>query len=243
MSLSRILAAPAHPDSPDLDSFMSATANMNDNANEQGEEVRPNAARRQYSACGACLMRGVRCDLKDIPHVDGRVPPSCSNCQEGLKCVGEFADVKAVKLLRRGRRLQQVEAIYGKTCGDDQSLTTPSTPHLSVGGNDWGLQHAATQFQGDTRSGTGQLGDSALNSDDATKYSSSDEEEDTDLEVSELPHGRPDGQPSISRHQYSACGACRTSRVRCELRDIPHVDGRVPPSYSNCQDRGLKCVD
>jgi hypothetical protein len=53
--------------------------------------------------------------------------PSCSNCKErGIKCVyvtftlsiltidhvcfsDEFAEVKAVKLLRRGRRLQQVE--------------------------------------------------------------------------------------------------------------------------------------
>ncbi|KAL1669321.1 hypothetical protein GGG16DRAFT_127897 [Schizophyllum commune] len=74
----------------------------------------PKSSRQQFSACGACRMRRVRCDLKDLPSVNGS-PPACSNCKErGLKCVDEFADVKAVKLLRRGRRLQQVEAIYGK---------------------------------------------------------------------------------------------------------------------------------
>ncbi|THH33868.1 hypothetical protein EUX98_g216 [Antrodiella citrinella] len=34
----------------------------------------------------------------------------------------EFADVKAVKLLRRGRRLQQVEAVYGKINPEDASV-------------------------------------------------------------------------------------------------------------------------
>ncbi|KAJ7632193.1 hypothetical protein FB45DRAFT_911775 [Roridomyces roridus] len=81
----------------------------------------PKSSRQQYSACGACRMRRVRCDLKDLP-VAGGPHPACSNCQErGLKCVDEFADVKAVKLLRRGRRLQQVEAIYGKGAGEDSS--------------------------------------------------------------------------------------------------------------------------
>ncbi|KAI0079977.1 hypothetical protein K474DRAFT_438548 [Panus rudis PR-1116 ss-1] len=79
--------------------------------------------REQFSACGACRMRRVRCDLKDLPvSASGHHPP-CSNCKErGLKCVDEFAEVKAVKLLRRGRRLQQVEAVYGKTSADDSSL-------------------------------------------------------------------------------------------------------------------------
>ncbi|KAJ6500500.1 hypothetical protein C8R45DRAFT_71511 [Mycena sanguinolenta] len=81
----------------------------------------PKSSRQQYSACGACRMRRVRCDLKDLPVASGP-HPACSNCQErGLKCVDEFADVKAVKLLRRGRRLQQVEAIYGKGAAEDAS--------------------------------------------------------------------------------------------------------------------------
>ncbi|KAF9262142.1 hypothetical protein L218DRAFT_1042674 [Marasmius fiardii PR-910] len=78
----------------------------------------PKSSRQQFSACGACRMRRVRCDLKDLPVPLTGPNPSCSNCRErGLKCVDEFADVKAVKLLRRGRRLQQVEAIYGKANG------------------------------------------------------------------------------------------------------------------------------
>ena len=69
----------------------------------------------------------VRCDLKDLNYIVAGPTPSCSNCTErNIKCVyvillsphpfaltlhfrDEFADVKAVKLLRRGRRLQQVE--------------------------------------------------------------------------------------------------------------------------------------
>ncbi|KAJ7468057.1 hypothetical protein FB451DRAFT_1560569 [Mycena latifolia] len=87
----------------------------------------PKSSRQQYSACGACRMRRVRCDLKDLTLACG--PNSaCSNCQErDLKCVDEFADVKAVKLLRTGRRLQKVEAIYGKGAADDSAfLNLPS---------------------------------------------------------------------------------------------------------------------
>ncbi|KAF7295332.1 Zn(2)-C6 fungal-type domain-containing protein [Mycena indigotica] len=84
----------------------------------------PKSTRQQYSACGACRMRRVRCDLKDLPVANGP-HPTCSNCLErGLKC-DEFADVKAVKLLRRGRRLQQVEQIYGKGAPVDDSATIP----------------------------------------------------------------------------------------------------------------------
>ncbi|KAG7086608.1 hypothetical protein E1B28_002552 [Marasmius oreades] len=90
----------------------------------------PKSSRQQFSACGACRMRRVRCDLKDLPIPLSGPNPACSNCRErGLKCVDEFADVKAVKLLRRGRRLQQVEAIYGKanssSNGDSSGASTP----------------------------------------------------------------------------------------------------------------------
>ncbi|KAJ7445721.1 hypothetical protein B0H11DRAFT_1746591 [Mycena galericulata] len=90
----------------------------------------PKSSRQQYSACGACRMRRVRCDLKDLPVAHGP-HPACSNCQErGLKCVDEFADVKAVKLLRRGRRLQQVEAIYGKGAEDSSAISLPLATRL-----------------------------------------------------------------------------------------------------------------
>ncbi|KAK7440186.1 hypothetical protein VKT23_017129 [Stygiomarasmius scandens] len=88
--------------------------------------AQPKSSRQQFSACGACRMRRVRCDLKDLPVPVTGPNPACSNCKErGLKCVDEFADVKAVKLLRRGRRLQQVEAIYGKA-SSEQNATSSS---------------------------------------------------------------------------------------------------------------------
>ncbi|EIW85412.1 hypothetical protein CONPUDRAFT_162612 [Coniophora puteana RWD-64-598 SS2] len=90
----------------------------------------PKSSRQQFSACGACRMRRVRCDLKDVAMADPTSLPSCSNCKErGIKCVDEFAEVKAVKNLRRGRRLQQVEAVYGKVASDgpmSRSIATSS---------------------------------------------------------------------------------------------------------------------
>ncbi|KAG9318282.1 hypothetical protein JVU11DRAFT_366 [Chiua virens] len=94
----------------------------------------PKSSRQQFSACGACRMRRVRCDLKDFyasPAVNTIQQPSCSNCRErSIKCVDEFAEVKAVKLLRRGRRLQQVEAVYGKV--SDNVSTPPAVSQDSV---------------------------------------------------------------------------------------------------------------
>ncbi|KAL0947398.1 hypothetical protein HGRIS_013511 [Hohenbuehelia grisea] len=99
----------------------------------------PKSSRQQFSACGACRMRRVRCDLKDLTVETAGPNPACSNCKErGLKCVDEFADVKAVKLLRRGRRLQQVEQIYGKVTDPDHPNGSSSSlqsrqrtiPHL-----------------------------------------------------------------------------------------------------------------
>src|ERR1700676_4370205 len=45
----------------------------------------------------------------------------------------EFADIKSVKLLRRGRRLQEVEQVYGKTpaTGNSSSSTTSLSSSLS----------------------------------------------------------------------------------------------------------------
>ncbi|KAH9951307.1 hypothetical protein B0H21DRAFT_276431 [Amylocystis lapponica] len=93
----------------------------------------PKSSRQQYSACGACRMRRVRCDLKDLPiSASGQHPP-CSNCSErGLKCVDEFAEVKAVKLLRRGRRLQQVEAVYGQNASEESSLHSVPVPRSVI---------------------------------------------------------------------------------------------------------------
>ncbi|KIJ44214.1 hypothetical protein M422DRAFT_30390 [Sphaerobolus stellatus SS14] len=73
----------------------------------------PKSGRQQFSACGACRMRRVRCDLKDRGDSN-----ACSNCLEhGFNCVDEFRAKGKTgtggKLLRRGRRIQQVEAVYG----------------------------------------------------------------------------------------------------------------------------------
>jgi len=75
----------------------------------------------------------VRCDLKDLSISTSGQHPPCSNCSErGLKCVDEFAEVKAVKLLRRGRRLQQVEAVYGQNSGDEDSLHLVNPPRSII---------------------------------------------------------------------------------------------------------------
>ncbi|KAF8604613.1 hypothetical protein BDV93DRAFT_507541 [Ceratobasidium sp. AG-I] len=91
----------------------------------------PKSTRQQFAACGACRMRRVKCDLKDVAPRSGETP-MCTNCQErGLKCVDEFANVKAVKLLRRGRRLAQVEQVYGPAATSQSDDASPSDPAAS----------------------------------------------------------------------------------------------------------------
>ncbi|KAF8754109.1 GAL4-like Zn(II)2Cys6 (or C6 zinc) binuclear cluster DNA-binding domain [Rhizoctonia solani] len=90
-----------------------ATASTHSASAAARRDSQPKSTRQQFAACGACRMRRVKCDLKDVNPRPGETP-MCTNCQErGLKCVDEFANVKAVKLLRRGRRLAQVEQVYG----------------------------------------------------------------------------------------------------------------------------------
>nr|WMI31375.1 ZCP1 [Flammulina filiformis] len=120
------------PRAPSTSSPTTSAARSNSAPYQRRPSGQPKSTRQQFSACGACRMRRVRCDLKDLPMPNTGPIPACSNCKErGLKCVDEFADVKAVKLLRRGRRLQQVEAIYGKATDGHTSpnLASPAT-HL-----------------------------------------------------------------------------------------------------------------
>ena len=43
--------------------------------------------------------------------------------------------------------------------------------------------------------------------------------------------------------QFSACGACRMRRVRCDLKDLQAANPSSSLSTcSNCQERGLRCV-
>lgn len=88
------------------------------------------------------FLSRVRCDLKDSPiSPNGNQPLSCTNCRDRrIKCVyvsplskshamahpscsDEYADVKTVKTLRRGRRLQQVEQVYGKIPTNEAALS------------------------------------------------------------------------------------------------------------------------
>ncbi|KAK8864304.1 hypothetical protein IAR55_001551 [Kwoniella newhampshirensis] len=96
-------------------------------------------SRQQFTACGACRHRRVKCDLKDkqeqaekVAEEEGEesgVGPirkgqgggkqnrvSCTNCVErGLNCIDEFAPMKAAKQLRRGKRISEIEMLYGKS--------------------------------------------------------------------------------------------------------------------------------
>ncbi|WRT66252.1 uncharacterized protein IL334_003205 [Kwoniella shivajii] len=91
-------------------------------------------SRQQFTACGACRHRRVKCDLKDKQEAaeddndeDGVGPTrakdggkqkkvSCTNCIErGLNCIDEFAPLKAAKQLRRGKRISEIEMLFGKT--------------------------------------------------------------------------------------------------------------------------------
>ncbi|QRW03794.1 Fungal Zn(2)-Cys(6) binuclear cluster domain [Ceratobasidium sp. AG-Ba] len=100
-------------------------------APRRADSAQPKSTRQQFAACGACRMRRVKCDLKDMSPRPGETP-MCTNCQErGLKCVDEFANVKAVKLLRRGRRLAQVEQVYGPAASAQPEDASRSDPAAS----------------------------------------------------------------------------------------------------------------
>ncbi|WVQ99298.1 hypothetical protein IAU59_006430 [Kwoniella sp. CBS 9459] len=96
--------------------------------------------RQQFTACGACRHRRVKCDLKDKQEAaekiaeeenDRGVGPargkpggkskkvSCTNCVErGLNCIDEFAPLKAAKQLRRGKRISEIEMLFGKSAAN-----------------------------------------------------------------------------------------------------------------------------
>lgn len=116
----------------------------------------PKSSRQQYSACGCCRIRRVRCDLKDLAaESNGIRPLSCSNCKErGIKCVyvstppplflapirdvvssDEFAEVKNVKILRRGRRILEAEKEFGKITSNDLFASCKSCSEIEMGKN------------------------------------------------------------------------------------------------------------
>ncbi|TXT15729.1 hypothetical protein VHUM_00232 [Vanrija humicola] len=88
--------------------------------------------RHQFTACGACRHRRVKCDLRTRQEEAERVAiledaqsgtttnassvrrrkVSCTNCQD------EYAPLKAAKQLRRGKRISEIEMLYGKSATD-----------------------------------------------------------------------------------------------------------------------------
>ncbi|WVW83759.1 hypothetical protein I302_105780 [Kwoniella bestiolae CBS 10118] len=116
------------------------TGNAKNNASAgpstKAEKAGSKTTRQQFTACGACRHRRVKCDLKDkqeaaekstMEDTDGVGPSrnkgvskqkkvSCTNCIErGLNCIDEFAPLKAAKQLRRGKRISEIEMLFGKT--------------------------------------------------------------------------------------------------------------------------------
>ncbi|OCF36737.1 hypothetical protein I316_01333 [Kwoniella heveanensis BCC8398] len=104
--------------------------------------------RQQFTACGACRHRRVKCDLKDKQEAaekiaeeenDRGVGPargkagnkskkvSCTNCVErGLNCIDEFAPLKAAKQLRRGKRISEIEMLFGKSAANAAMVHQPT---------------------------------------------------------------------------------------------------------------------
>ena len=89
----------------------------------------PKSSRQQYSACGCCRIRRVRCDLKDLDaESNGIRPLSCSNCKaRGIKCVD--------KTLRRGRLIQEAEEKFGKITTNDLFASCKSCSEIEMGKN------------------------------------------------------------------------------------------------------------
>ncbi|KIR24802.1 hypothetical protein I309_06357, partial [Cryptococcus deuterogattii LA55] len=112
----------------------------NSRANGSDSTSSTKTTRQQFTACGACRHRRVKCDLKDkqeqvekttLSESGGRTGPmreqakkiQCSNCLErGLNCVDEFAPIKAAKQLRRGKRITEIEQLYGKSASNSASV-------------------------------------------------------------------------------------------------------------------------
>ncbi|WWC70299.1 uncharacterized protein I206_104249 [Kwoniella pini CBS 10737] len=118
------------PNSQMMNSKSNASAGPSTKAEKSGSKT----SRQQFTACGACRHRRVKCDLKDKQEAaekaneeDGIGPSrsknsgkqkkvSCTNCIErGLNCIDEFAPLKAAKQLRRGKRISEIEMLFGKT--------------------------------------------------------------------------------------------------------------------------------
>ncbi|KAF9520147.1 hypothetical protein BS47DRAFT_846376 [Hydnum rufescens UP504] len=83
-----------------------------------GRSAQPKSTRKQFSACGGCQVRQVKCDLKDKIASNGE-GASCTACSEReVNCVPVYPANAKPKAQRRGRRLQVIEKYYGKNAGE-----------------------------------------------------------------------------------------------------------------------------
>ncbi|KZP23621.1 hypothetical protein FIBSPDRAFT_889455 [Athelia psychrophila] len=94
----------------------------------------PKTSRRQFSA-----TRRVACDLFKLQTSapDGQAQKAvCSECrQRGMNCVDEYAAMKnATRSLRRGRRIQEIERLYGRASHPQESPSPPSSPTARTSG-------------------------------------------------------------------------------------------------------------
>ncbi|KIO27129.1 hypothetical protein M407DRAFT_233617 [Tulasnella calospora MUT 4182] len=85
--------------------------------------------KNQATACASCRSRRVKCDRKKPqPGEPSTSTPPCSECyQRGFQCVDEIRDVKQPKMLRRGRKIQELERIFGVPQNERWSVSPEPT--------------------------------------------------------------------------------------------------------------------
>ncbi|KAF8308773.1 hypothetical protein DL93DRAFT_1862070 [Clavulina sp. PMI_390] len=76
---------------------------------QAGRNSQPKSTRKQFSACGSCQYRQVKCDLKDKVFQEGE-KASCTACiDRGINCVSAYPQAQKPKAQRRGKRIINVE--------------------------------------------------------------------------------------------------------------------------------------
>ncbi|KAG8964367.1 hypothetical protein FRC03_001851 [Tulasnella sp. 419] len=93
----------------------------------RSHKANPKTPRQQNTACAPCRKRRVKCDRKDAPtEIDNR--PTCTECfQRSFQCVDDPREAKPQKLLRRGRKIQELEKIYSRA---PDTLALADSPYL-----------------------------------------------------------------------------------------------------------------
>lgn len=86
--------------------------------------------KNQATACASCRSRRVKCDRKKPqPGEPSTSAVPCSECyQRGFQCVDEIRDIQPPKLLRRGRKIQELERIFA--IGQNERYSPSPEPTL-----------------------------------------------------------------------------------------------------------------